>query len=378
MKYFCRACEGDYGVTGGVADWMASYLSDRHQSIDINGTYSDKIDLKYGFPQGSKIGPFGFKLYTKPLTSIARKHNIQIHLYADDTQLYTTFDPNNSAEAMKRMEACITEIKAWMANNLLKLNDSKTEFIIFGTAQDITKISQQSVTVGSAKVLPSKVMRDIGAMLDTSLTMKTHINSTTRSCYTQLRGISKIRKYLSQDSTKSLVHAYVTSRLDNMNSLLHALPDYLINKLQILQNNAARLITRQKQYCHITPFLIELHWLPIKFRIEYKILLLVYKCLHGGGPVYLASLLKEYCLSRALRSSNKLLLKEPRSKKKYGDRAFSVAGPKLWNALPEDLRNSCSVNIFKKHLKTHLFKKSLHVIDFLYFNTSCYLICYLL
>ena len=189
---------------------------------------------------------------------LSRKHNIQIHLYADDTQLYTTFDPNNSADAMKRMEACIAEIKAWMANNLLKLNDSKTEFIIFGTAQDIAKISQQSVTVGSAKVLPSKVVRDIGAMLDTSLTMKTHINSTTRSCYSQLRGISKIRKYLSQDSTKSLIHAYVTSRLDNMNSLLYNIPDYLINKLQILQNNAARLITRQKKYCHITPFLIRI------------------------------------------------------------------------------------------------------------------------
>ena len=344
---------------GWLGMWLtglASYLFGRHQTVDINNALSDKISLQYGFPQGSKIGPFGFKLYTKQLSAIASKHDIHIHLYADDTQLYTSFDPNNSEHAMNRMEACIMDIKFWMAKNFLKLNDSKTEFIIFGTEQNISKVSKQIVSIGDARVQPSRTVRDIGAMLDSTLTMKSHVNSVTKSCYFQIRSISKIRKYLTENSAKSLTHAFVTSRLDSMNSLLFDLPECLVTKLQLLQNNAARLIMKQRKSCHITPFLFDLHWLPVEFRIQYKILLIVYKCLHGEGPSYLTSLLQEYHPPRSLRSSNQQLLVVPKTNRKYGDRAFSVAGPKLWNALPDDIKTCNSVNSFKKSLKTHFFQ----------------------
>jgi len=106
-QVFLARLRKDNGVCGDALDWMESYLTHRSQCINVNGTMSDKIDLEFGFPQGSLIGPFGFKLYTKPLTSIAKKHNINIHLYADDTQLYTSFDPRDSEPALARLEACI-------------------------------------------------------------------------------------------------------------------------------------------------------------------------------------------------------------------------------------------------------------------------------
>lgn len=355
-KVFLSRLQEDYGVTGSVKDWMESYLSDRHQSIDINGTFSEKIKLHYGFPQGSKIGPFGFKLYTKPLSSIAKKYNIQIHLYADDTQLYCSFDPDDSVDAMNRMEECIAEIKSWMEKNFLKLNDSKTEFIIFGTKNDMKRLSEWTVSVGEDNVLPSEWVKDIGVMLDPTLSMNTQINSIVKSCYFQMRNLSKIRKYLSEDAAKALTHAFVSSRLDNMNSLLANIPDYQIHKLQLIQNHAARIIKKQKKSCHITPILIDLHWLPIQYRIQYKILLLVYKCIHGESPVYLSSLVQEHQPSRALRSGSQQLLRELPVRKNYGKRAFSVVGPKLWNLLPFDIKMSTSVNIFKSALKTHLFK----------------------
>ena len=111
----------EYGMKGSVVSWMQSYLDDRRQCIHINNTPSDEVHLKYGFPQGSCIGPFGFKLYTKPLTKIAKQHKINIHLYADDTQLYTTFKPEESEEAMDRLEQCIEDIRKWMASHYLKL-----------------------------------------------------------------------------------------------------------------------------------------------------------------------------------------------------------------------------------------------------------------
>ena len=103
----------------------------------MNGILSDKSSLDFGFQQGSALGPFGFKLYTKPITAIARKHNVQIHLYAEDTQLYLPFQPDQSEEDLKRPDACVEDIRQWMENNLLKLNDSKMEFIIFGTPKNV-------------------------------------------------------------------------------------------------------------------------------------------------------------------------------------------------------------------------------------------------
>ena len=361
-QVFLLRLREDCGVSRGVADWMEYYLSNRTQSIDIYGTLSDKVKLDYGFPQGSKIGPFGFKLYTKPLVAIAQKHGVSLHLYADDTQLYLPFDPQNSKFAMEQMEACITEIKLWMANNFLKLNDDKTEFIMFGSQHDLAGVSERILSVGDERVLLSTTVRNIGAMLDSTLTMIPHINNITKTCYFQIRNLSKIRKYLSKDSTKTLTHAFVSSRLDIMNSLLYDVPKTHTKKLEYIQHHAARVIEQVHRSCPITPILKELHWLPVEYRSKYKILLLVYKSLHGKGPDYLASMLKEYQQDHyTLRSSAQVLLRQPSVHKKYGDRAFSVAGPRLWNALPLSLKLSPSVDSFKKGLKTYLFKKAFKV-----------------
>ena len=162
-------------------------------------------------------------------------------------------------------------------------------------------------------------------------------------------------------STKTLIHAYVTLRLDYCNSLLFGLPEYLIKKLQRVQNAAARLVTRTKKFDNITPVLKELHWLKIQERIEYKILLLAYKALHGQAPKYLEELVVPYknASSYALRSNKKQDLDSGSVSKcpKYGDRTFKKAAAKLWNTIPSNLRSSESVNSFKSGLKTHLFKR---------------------
>ena len=344
---FLERLDKEYGVTGSVSNWMGSYLNNRTQAIGINGTLSDTIDIKYGFPQGSCIGPFGFKLYTKPLSHIAQKHSINIHLYSDDTQLYVDFHPSDSEAALSRLEDCIEDIRVWMGQNFLKLNEEKTEFLIFGSKQNIKKITAWTVSVGDAECLPSTSARNIGAQLDSALNMNSHVNSIIRASYYQLRHLAKIRQYLTIASAQKLVHAFITSRLDNFNSLLYKLPNHQITCLQLVQNHAARLILRQKKSCHITPLLKQLHWLPVELRIQYKLLLLVWKCLHQTAPSYLSSLLQPYAPLRALRSSSLMLLQESTTHRKYGERAFAAAGPHLWNALPLTLRTSSTVLQFK-------------------------------
>ena len=177
------------------------------------------------------------------------------------------------------------------------------------------------------------------------------------SCQYHLRNIAKIRKYLSEDTSQILVHAFISSKLDNCNSLLYGLPKHLLNRLRLIQNTAARIVTLSKRFDHITPILFKLHWLPLGYRIHFKILLLVYKCLNGLAPTYLSELLRYTNGPRLLRSSSQNFLAVPRTRlKTYGDRAFSAAAPRLWNQLPPELRSVTSVDQFRTQLKTYLFK----------------------
>ena len=169
-----------------------------------------------------------------------------------------------------------------------------------------------------------------------------------------IRNISRIRKYLNQSAAEQIIHAFVTSRLDNGNALFYGLPQNQISRLQHIQNTAARVVTLSRKSCHINPILKELHWLPFSQRIVFKLMLIVHKSVNNIAPIYISELLKVYTPSRNLRSSNMSLLKEPTSKRTWGDRSFSVAAPRLWNHLPTKLKSCHSITRFKSLLKTHL------------------------
>ena len=180
----------------------------------------------------------------------------------------------------------------------------------------------------------------------------------TRGMYLNMRTIGKIRRNMDSSTCARVVNALVTSRLDLNNCLLYGVPGRLIHRLQVVQNQSARLVSRSKYRDHITPVLYNLHWLPVAQRIKYKVLTLIYKCLHMNVPSYLCDELKLYQVTRNLRSSeDSTRLNVPRCAKSYGDSSFRVFGPKLWNSVPSSIRNSVSLAAFKKHLKTYLFKE---------------------
>ena len=345
------------GISGRALEWMSSYLKDREQYVSLQGCNSESSKLKYGVPQGSVLGPILFTVYLIPLRNIILKHGIDYEIYADDNQLYITFKPVDSTKAVEKMEQCIDEIRKWMITNKLKFNDDKTEALLIGSPQQLKKVDLQSMSVGNVQVHPSTSARNLGVIFDSNLSMKSHIQSVCKSAWYHLRNLFQIRKYLTQPAAETLVHAFISSRLDNGNSLFIGLPECTLKHLQLIQNTAARVITRRRKYDHITPVLKSLHWLPIRYRVQFKVLVITFKVIHGNAPEYLRELIQPKKNGRQLRSSNENLLHIPRTKNvTHGDSCFQVAAPRLWNNLPCALRRVNSLDTFKNSLKTHLFK----------------------
>ena len=193
------------------------------------------------------------------------------------------------------------------------------------------------------------------------MTMKDHVNRLIRSCNYQLRRIRSIRRSISTTAAVQLVHSLIVSRVDYCNSILAGLPVYQLDRVQSVLNVAARLVYGRNRFDHVTDLLRDrLHWLRVPQRITFKCCLLVYKALHGLAPPYLASscIPKSTIQRSGLRSSAEDHLCVPKTKTKFGERSFNVAGPSAWNSLPDFVRDAESVDIFKSRLKTHLFRQS--------------------
>ena len=354
----------EVGITGQFLRWIERYLRDRSQAVRISGKQSENTPLTCGVPQGSVLGPLLFSIYTIPLARIIRSHGLSYHLYADDTQLYLELcldDSSSQTADIRRVERCVADIREWMRNNMLMLNDDKTELLIFHPKSTDPVDLPQGVIVGNSSIPPSKTAKNLGVIFDTTMSLSKHISGMSRAAYYHLRAIGRIRRYLDRQSTKQLVHALVISRLDGCNSLLYGLPDTLLKQLQRVQNACARMVMKCSKREHITPLLQELHWLPVHARIEYKVIFLTFKCLNNLAPTYLADLITLYHPTRCLRSADKrLLMLPPSGKKRFKNRSFAYAAPLLWNKLPEHMRLMENLSQFKTSLKTLFFTREFY------------------
>ena len=351
----------NFGITDIALSWIRSYLTNRSIIIDINGMRSNPIGMKIGVPQGSVLGPLLYVLFTSPLGPLIRSHSISHHCYADDNQSYKSSIPPELPTLKSDIEECFKDIKRWMNNNKLKLNDNKTEIMVCSTTSSQVYVDFDHLTLDDTDIPISQKAKNLGVILDNNISMEFQINNIVKQMNFEIHRISRLKPYLSLNSLKQVVSALILSRLDYCNSLLAGLPNYQLDKLQRVQNHAARLVLGRKYSDHATDMLIELHWLPVRARIEYKLATICFTTLRfSQSPAYLQDLLHVYQPSRTLRSQDSITLTIPKTKlKTFGDRAFAHSGPTVWNSLPNSLKNLTCVDTFKKMLKTHLFEKHL-------------------
>ena len=287
--------------------WLASYLTDRTQCVSVDGHSSHRTRLRHGVPQGSVLGPLLFTVYCAGLSYIFETHGVRYHVYADDTQLYVDFPPNDSASAADQISRCVIDVKAWLGSRYLLLNEAKTETILFTTPNHRTPQPRPLVIdICGRNVTTSASIRDLGVHLDSTLSMTAHVSRTCRTAYGQLRCIAQIRSALTLRACKTLVHALVTSRLDFGNAAMYGITGTLLYRLEMVQRSAARVILRlhRRDQHSMTEALRGLHWLPVTQRIDFKLLTFMHSAVHANIPRYLADRITPYVPHRSLRSAD--------------------------------------------------------------------------
>jgi hypothetical protein len=348
-----------FGVHNTALKWIQSYMSNRFFSVQVAGESSNWKELRYGVPQGSVLGPLLFGAYTTPIRHILTKHHVHYHKFADDLQIYVSYNPAIVGEVeriQQQLKECIEEVQQWMLFNKLKLNAEKTEYITFLSPTQLRNFGLFNIQVGDVSISPVTEVRNLGAYMNTHNTVKAQVDAVCKKCNYHLRRIGSIRRYITRDIAKGVVVALILSNLDYCNALLAGGPTTQIDRLDNILNRAARVVERASYKCHITPLLKNLHWLPVNARIQYKVALLVYKALHGLAPSYLESLFQKRTRDPRLRQIYDVTDLQPQRKvKEASKQALGQVGPTVWNNIPPAVRHSASLPLFKKNLKTYLF-----------------------
>ena len=361
----------EYGIDGSALQWCKSYLEKRTFAVKINDKISAFLELIFGVPQGSLLGPILFILYTKTLQKIAAKYGLDIQLYADDSQLYISFQPSRLSQlddVKDRTNRCLAEIKTWMVANFMKLNESKTELLVLGKPHILKTHSLDiSLQFGSDSIKPTECKKDtwesLGVKLDATLSLERQINSVKQKCGWTMMNLRTIGRYLDESTKLMMVKQLVISKLDYCNALYINLKKTLLNKLISILNGAVRFIYNiSDRSTDLVPYYKKAHILPVVQRIFFKVCLFAHKAVHGLSPGYIKELIEvEVSTETGTCTRSKIpgdcfkLKIQKMSKNKFDERRFSNYAPSAWNSLPLGLRQLEKTDRFKRMLKNYLF-----------------------
>ena len=273
--------------------------------------------------------------------------------------------PQESLQAVKLTMTALTQLSDWMKVNRLKLNQDKTQFMWIGRKQMLDKIRLDVIHAHFPDLKFLSSVNDLGVVLDENLNMEEQVGGICRSCFYHLRQIRAIRHSLSDVAARTAIQAFIMSKVDYCNAALLGLSSAVVDRVQRVMNAAARVLLKLPKFSHISARMKnELHWLPVRERIQYKLVMTTWRCITGCAPDYLQELchlLSEITGRRQLRSSVpcRYLLAIPQARTvTMKRRAFAYAGPTSWNAVPESIRSTAlvvSLATLKTQLKTVLF-----------------------
>jgi hypothetical protein len=346
------------GLEDDALAWFSNYLSERSTSIDCNGSRSLPSPLIHGVPQGSVLGPLLFTFYILGIGDIFQRHSIRYVLYADDIQIFLTTPAAGIGNALVRLQSCISEITTWLVSKHLVLNPAKTELLVLGTRQQLKKLQPVVLTIGNVEVSQKLQVKSLGLLIDSTLSMDGHIDSTCRSALSYLKAVSRQRQFLDDMGAQALIHSLVLSRLDYCASTLYGVTKKNITKLQRILNYSIRVAKKISSSELVPAALKDAGWLRAEQRINYKVACITHSVLSSSCPDSLVNLLHLQQPSthstQTRRSKDPFILCTERTSSLTGSRAFRASAPAVWNDLPFDIRQLCRARLFKVKLSEHL------------------------
>ena len=292
-----------FGVTGRALQWLSFYLTQRRQCVKVDGVLSPVSMLPSGVPQGSVLGPVLFSAFIAPLADVIDSFHISHHQYADDTNLSFLLSIRSTELFWRTVSECLNSVKSWFLTNGLLVNPGKSDSILIGTTVQTRKVDSSGVKMGGSKIPLSDKIKSLGVVFDQRLTFENHVKAVCRTCNFHIKSLRVLRPSLDTGTAEIIGRSIIMSRLDYCNSLLAFTSKRNIHRLQMVQNQLARVVSGSGYRQSAAPILLSLHWLPVQRRIEYKVVNMVFKSRMNSLPEYLSRGLTVYTSVWPTRSS---------------------------------------------------------------------------
>ena len=338
----------------GISDisWFNSYLSDRSQCVEVDGTRSSFEDVTCGVPQGSILGPLLFLMY---INDMHRSVDCRLALYADDSALiFSHTDASVIAEKLSRDLSCC---KTWLIDNKLSLHIGKTECILFGTSRKTKKVENFEITCDGSPVNRVSSVKYLGVQLDQSFNFSNHALELTKKCASRIAFLYRNSSCLDEYCRRILCNSLIQPHLDYCcSSWYESLSRQLKDKLDVIKRRMVKLVYSKSHFYHVsTVDLKSLSWMSISDRVKFFKLVHVFKIRLGKAPDYLSVDFKPIAQTHAHNTRHSSLNYFISKELANSPKSFSFSAIKHWNCLPESLKSIESLTCFKKRLKEHIF-----------------------
>ena len=333
--------------------FFRQYLCNRTQSVRVGDRVSSKLNVNFGVPQGSILGPILFTMYVNDLGT--QVNDCLLVQYADDTQFILSDSVENLPILIRKTEETLSRIKRYFNRNGLLLNMNKTQCMFIGSRTLLSRIPNETVIqAGDTCIHPCDSLKNLGVFFDKHMLFDTHITEMTKKAFGVLMFINRIKDLFSSKARKIVIQTLVLSIMNYGMMVWGTTNKSQLKRVQKLYNFSAKVaVGGRSRYDHASPILDELNWLNTSKRIQYEHCIFMYNIISNKCPNWLFNIpAVSHINQRNTRQQDHFYI--PRTNTDYGQRSFFVRGPRLWNTLPQKIKDITNVHTFKRNLRDHM------------------------